>query len=236
MHLSSRAGPWLAVLASLAPVAAHATTIVGTPTGITIISPPASFANGASATTSNSTIYAIQEQQNVVLTSALKVDINSPGTYSVNTESLPSPAPKLAEGTDVDSFFLQSDPGTFAKGTDHQNYTGTITFGEQILGIEVLSGKLNNTDSLLGLSNSTPPTTYDTDSSRGLELNSQTQDLISWTGNTVTLNLNTYGSVDDVRIITAAAAPEPSSIAPFAFAALGLAGLMLRARKQNQAA
>ena len=132
-------------------------------------------------------------------------------------------------GTDVSSFLLYSNPKT-----GEQTYEGTVIFSGRILGVEVLSDNsdpghkfgagLDQTDFL-----GAPGTTYTPstgpnpgDAARGLELTPDTFTFV--TARELRFHFETSSSMDQIRIITAAAVPEPSGAI---LAASGIAGLGL---------
>jgi hypothetical protein len=174
--------------------------IIGTTGAIDIISPPPSVKSGQ--LTSNDDIFTFQEQSGLTLPTSVAVDITSAGTYESNASLTPG---TIAAGTLVQSYFLHTDT---ASGS--QMYDGSVTFSTPILGVMVLSDTLSNSDSTLGA----PGTKYPThDSERGLELSSD-QDHVTLSSDLTTLTVHffTHGNVDEVRILTAAPVPEPSSL------------------------
>jgi hypothetical protein len=194
--------------------------IIGTTGAIDIISPPPSVKPGH--LTSNTDIFTFQEQSRLSLPTSVAVDITSAGTY----ESVASLTPgTIAAGTLVQSYFLHTDT---ASGS--QMYDGSVTFSTPILGVMVLSATLSNSDSTLGASGTTYPTG---DSERGLELSAD-QDHVTLSSDlsTLTVHFFTHGNVDEVRILTAAPVPEPSSllVAGCGVAAFAVA-FRLRAKK-----
>jgi hypothetical protein len=174
--------------------------IIGTTGAIDIISSPPSVKPGQ--LTSNTNIFTFQEQSRLSLPTSVAVDITSAGTYASNASLTPG---TIAAGTLVQSYFLHTDT---ASGS--QMFDGSVTFSTPILGVMVLSATLSNSDSTLGA----PGTTYPTnDSQRGLELSSD-QDHVTLSSDLTTLTVHffTHGNVDEVRILTAAPVPEPTSL------------------------
>jgi hypothetical protein len=171
--------------------------IVGVSGQATVVSPPSSVEVG---TGSLSLVFA---EQSVVLPSLLTVDASGPGTYA-SPGSLTGGT--ISAGTDVNSYYLHSlgpNPGGSV-------FAGSITFSTPILGVEALDLSLSATNSILGL----PTTTYYSGShAQGFELGSQIDSFtISSDGLTLTYLDETFGLPDDLRIITAPAVPEPSSV------------------------
>jgi hypothetical protein len=175
--------------------------ITGTTGQIDLLSTPPASLVPPHDPTSDTSIFTFNERTGLVLPSSVSVDITSAGTYQSNA-SLTSGT--VAAGTDVDSYFLHTDP---ASGSSM--YDGSVTFSTPILGVIVLSHTLDLSDSVLGA----PGTTYPTgNADRGLEL-SANQDFVTLSNNmeTLTVHFFTHGDIDEVRVITAAV-PEPSSI------------------------
>ncbi len=178
--------------------------------------------------TSNTLTTAFQEKQNLTLTNALNVDISTPGTFATTVSLTPG---TLAAGTQIDSFLFYTDP---TSNTGITQFTGSLTFNRNILGLIVLSGSQDSTDALLGAAGTVYPSSV---SNRGLEFQAASGDTITLSNNDQTLNytFNTGNSVDEVRVITSAAVPEASTIMSLGLLlALGLGGVM--ATKKRQAA
>jgi hypothetical protein len=161
-------------------------------------SPPASVQRGQLQ--SNTNIFAFNEQARLTLSTAVSVDITSPGTYTTVASLTPG---TISAGTQVSSYFLHSDPVN-----NNAMFDGSVTFSTPILGVIVLSGTLSSSDAQLGATGTTYPTN---DSGRGLELTAG-QDFVTLSSNlrTLTVHFFTHDNVDEVRIITAV--PEPSSL------------------------
>jgi hypothetical protein len=168
-------------------------------------SPPASVKSGQLQ--SNADIFAFNEHTSVTLSSALSVDITTPGTYTTDASLTPG---TIKVGTAVESDFLHADPVN-----NNSMFDGSVTFSTPILGVIVLSATLSNSDAQLGATGTAYPTG---DADRGLELTSG-QDFVTLSSDlkTLTVHFFTHGNVDEVRIITAV--PEPSG---FVLAACGI--------------
>ena len=195
--------------------------IVGTTGMVTVVTPPPSVVQGADQ--SNSTAIIFAERTTTVPTGGLAVDVVSPGTYNGGG---PAPDPgTIAAGTSVQSYLIHSDPGD-----PPVIYTGSVSFNAPILGLEILTGSLNGTDSAYGHVG----TTYDTsNTARGLE----SQDSITLSANreTLTISFDTHDRIDEVRVFTAAI-PEPTALTLAGLGAAVFAAARLRKRaRQAQA-
>jgi len=150
---------------------------------------------------SDTELFTFQESSSLTLSQSVRVDITSAGTYQCDSSLTPGTIPA---GTEVDSYFLHSEPVHQPKV-----YVGSITFSTPILGVIVLDAGLDRTDALLGA----PGTLYPTgNAGRGLEL-SPTEDYVSLSSDLKTLSVHftTHSDIDEVRILTAAV-PEPASL------------------------
>jgi len=195
--------------------------IVGTTGAIVVVSSPSNVRLGFLE--SNTSILAFAEQSNKTLANDLAVNISAPSTVP-NGSSINLTPGTIPAGTHVDSWLLHFDP----VGTPQLALalSGSITFDRPVLGIEVLSTSLDNTDGLLGASGSEYTLR---DPLKGLELAVGMAGINTFDGitlsadrKTVTTILSTQLNFDQVRIITAV--PEPSS-----FAMLIVGGLSLLA-------
>ena len=177
----------LVVVASL-PLVSGASIATTSGSMIKVAAPPSLAENAFQSATS---IFAIDEKQNVTLAAPLAVDIVSPGTYTSFSQLVDAFIPT---GTKVDSQILHSDksPG----GVNFRD--GTVTTSTDILGI-IVTSKLETSD-ILGA----PGTIYPgAGSGRVLEMGSGAQDTLIFTGpRTVRLQINTANGVDEARIIT----------------------------------
>ena len=160
--------------------------------------------------TSNRKMFLFEEQQGLALPGDVRVNISSAGTYG---PAPLTPADILA-GTPVNTYLVHSD----TRRGRNQEYDGSVTFGNPVLGVITRTGRLEDTDSFLGA----PGTIYSQRvNASGLEL-VDGQDWVELSADmlTVTMHLHTHGAVDEVRILESAV-PEPGS-----FLLLG-AGLMV---------
>jgi hypothetical protein len=141
------------------------------------------------------------EQEGVTLPADLVVDLTEPGLYR-NFSELPVVKPRIAAGTEVNSFFLHSDQ---AVGTRGVRFRSAVTFDSEVLGVIVLRQTLDllarGTDAPVG----SPTTLYPFGASsfRGIELGDRDSIELSADRRTVTVDLNTVEALDQVRIITA---------------------------------
>jgi len=128
---------------------------------------------------SDSQIAHVQEQEFVLLSEDLPVDISADGSGFI-------PA-----GTLVQSQLLHFDPVN--SPTSFVSITCSVTFGHEILGVQTSKGNLDGSDILLGLGGVAHATT-----DRGLESNDQAALLDNFT---VEVNFNVTGQVDQIRVI-----------------------------------
>lgn len=158
------------------------------------------------------------EQQSVFLHEDMLVDVSVPGVVSTTFDL----SPATLVGEVVNSYLVHADP--VRNGSPARDYIGSITFDEEILGIMVMGGKLDESDLLLGseVTRYIPPEYY-----RGFEgpgfrtQGAQINDSIELMADlrTITFHFMTTSRLDQVRIITSAtvketasAIPEPSSL------------------------
>lgn len=208
-------------LLSLALSASARAAILGTTGNVDILAtPPVSVNDGALE--SNTTLFAFAEQQNLVLTQTIPVDMSVPGSIPASPSNDNYSPATIPIGTEISSDYFHFDvvgtPGTPIE------FKGSITFTSDVLGIILNEGTLNETRTYPGL----PTTTYSSIS--GLEINTSAgPDSVSLTADrrTVIVDFLTGTSVDDIRVITAA--PEPASLSLLTLAA---APLLLRRRRR----
>lgn len=201
--------------------------IIGTTGDFTVISSPASVEPGQLESSTN--IFAFAEQQSYALTSDLSVDLNT-STMNAGT---------ISSGTSVNSYLVHSDPvGDSASSADVINYSGSITFDTQIIGL-IWTGvacispcpsspEYLDASDFLGASGTTYPTGQ---VGRGYELQDYyaanlTQDFISLSADLKTLSIDLAASsplrLDQLRVITAV--PIPSAVWLFGSGLIGLIG------------
>ena len=173
---------------------------------------PASLALGAFQ---SNTQFRVMFERATELGSALAIDMMPPALIKSCSSGVNCvPAGSISAGTSVESWMVHADP---VSGT--QTYLGKVTFSNRILGVILLTATLNATDSAVG----NPGTTYATGQvDRGMEYSS---DGFTWdpVENSLSFNLSTSTSLDNIRVITET--PEPSS---FALLAIGFTVLIRR--------
>lgn len=187
-------------------------------------------------------VHAWNEAQGFKLTSDLFVDINTSGTFSRNSDLAGFKAAKIDAQTVVDSQYLYFDPKVSGHVSDL-----TITFSGKILGVIVESDRFwdnrndHNYTDYFRLSDilATSPTANNATAhfnNRGLELGLLTDSIsVSISGNSLTINDFRAGNPgDQIRIITAAAVPEPSTFLAFGVPA-ALFGLVHLRRRASRA-
>ena len=174
---------------------------------------------------SNTKIRVYSEQLNYTLTTNIAVDDTSIGSVGNSVSGT------ILTGTLVDSYLVHFDK-VGSNSIDLALGGNVIAdMGVEILGIIFTSTRLNASDTELGLASS-----YSTSSVRGLEFtNDDTYGLATIGGflRNLRMDLETSTNIDEIRIITTAAAPVPVPAAVWLFgsALLGLTGI--RRRKKS---
>jgi hypothetical protein len=187
-----------AVVVALA-IPANATITATGGQAVKIAAPP-SVAPGALE--SDTQIAGFDERQGVTLASAIAVDVTQPGHVHSNAELTPGTIPA---GTRVNTHLLHADPVGNPAPAGSPVWNGSATFDTAIIGIVLLDGSLDNSDSL-GAAGTTYPTGYAT---RGLEFNGAVYDfVVSDDMKTITVGFAAH-LMDQVRVITAAPPPPP---------------------------
>ena len=176
----------------------------------------------------NTNVQVYLENANLTLSSGLFVDRIGPNFGSVTTGTTGT----LAAGTQVTDYIFHYDfPGM---GNGNQT-SGTITFDAPILGLEIFTNALDNSDATFAV----PGVTYFTGQDRGLEkfINSPNgMDNFSVSGDALTYNIDSWSTtdgIDEIRVITAI--PEPSTALPALLAAGVLGVLWARRWRANKA-
>ncbi len=165
----------------------------------TILTPP--FAVGNNNQSANNALFAYNEKQNVLLGSALTLDLGG----------------VIAAGTRIASHGVVFDP------VASRSVIGSVTFDRPILGVIWLDSRLAATDALLSL----PLITNNNPGSRGLEARDRPG--TTFVGNTLFINDWVASSPgDNLRVITAAV-PEPATWAML-IAGFGMVGFAARRR------
>ncbi len=199
--MGRRACALLAVVAAailgLATQDAARATIVGVDGQIVQLpTPPASVLfDGLS---SDTTMFAFDEQQHVVLAAPLAVDFTQPGTYKLDTDLQPSQIPA---GTVVNSQFVSSNETTKPCNICARQFEGTIHTDSDILGVILLSRSLDASD-FLGAAGTLYPTGLP---GRKLELNENQQDMVIEEVDRHTLVIHSeirLQAADQIRVIT----------------------------------
>ncbi len=191
-------------------------------------------------------------ERRVQTTASMTLDhvvTGSAGTGTVNGNgSLNSGT--IASGTRIDSYFLHFDPATNNTGLADSSGSLSITFDTDIIGLAMDNGGivgstagLDETDDGSNNANGNvfegpSPMTIANGGSRGFELGTGTaadRFSISSDRRTITI-LNIFANgIDQMRIFTVAAVPEPATFALFGAGALGML-CMLRKRRRTTAA
>jgi hypothetical protein len=194
-HRSSVALAFLAMLSacggsSTSPSTTTPTPVVTVGGSVVQIAAPADVRIGALSSDTNTRLFT--EVLGVTLSLPLTVDFNVPGAYSV----LPPVAlPAIAAGTAVNSYYLVADAIN-----PPRNFTGTITFDRDVLGVIVLNAEFASSNSVLGR----PGTLY---AATGIdyELGTGQQDSFTLSADrrTITFNVSTLSLADNMRIVTA---------------------------------
>jgi hypothetical protein len=202
--------------ALLSPLLATSATasVVGACGAVIPIAAPRNLAEGGVETTG--LVHAFVERNGTRLASALTVDAVNPGTY-MTTASLPSPAPKVAAATVVDSYMLHSDPLGKPTALQGNRFSVRVSFDSTILGVMVADSSLNGSDAKVG----EPGATYPTFAHRGLELLGNAFNdhfTIATDRHTLQVFFSTSTYVDEVRVVvahTAAAFSQSYSMTNF---------------------
>ena len=172
------------------------------------VSPGPGFAPGLFQDSKH--IVVIPERRDVVLDSSLRIDVAEPGEY----RRLPGrPSISLENGTRVRSYLLQLNP----VGHKRTVAMGQITFDRPIVGLIASSGKLAQSDSVLGH----PDGVYQ-ESRRGVEPPRNESDekpdrdtvIIAADNRTLILNLGAGTALDQIRVIVDDSLPPRPTLTP----------------------
>ncbi len=183
---------------------------ISTTGSISYVTTPASVVQGAYE--SDTSIRAFNEVQNFLLGADINVNMTSPGTASVVT--VPSivrtglTPGTVSAGTYVNSYFLHLDGLTSGSGT---RLKGSITFDQEILGVIMLSNDVISSSNYFSPFTSTAyPTVMGGTGSLDSHFEFFT---ISPDSRTLTLEMAVLNwSLDQVRVVTKASVPEPSTL------------------------
>jgi hypothetical protein len=197
-----------ALVAALLAAPAQAAVVSGTMTGGSALANGGSFQLIAPASgfvvgndvQQNNNLYAFNEQANATLLANIT----------------PSFGPVLVAGTRYNSHFIFFDPAP------NRTVLGRVTFDAPILAVLGLTAQMNASDASFGLAG----VTYLTPAARGLESN----DSFTVSGNTLMVDWVASTPGDYIRVLTAAAVPEPATWMMMILG-FGLIGASMRARK-----
>ena len=152
---------------------------------------------------SNTLINFFTERTNYVLPAAVPIDLTPGSSFPTNyTGSCDLTPSTLSAGTDVDSYFMYSNP--VGEPQNIYYYYATLTFSTPILGVMVTGPTMSATDAVVGA----PGTTYE--SPEGLECDHDGDAVELVTPSTIRVEFATSISTDSIRVITAATATGPS--------------------------
>ena len=174
-------------------------TVVGACGAVIPIAAPKNLAEGGVETTG--LVHAFVERNGLRLSFPLTTDAVKAGTYT-KTSSLPSPAPKIAAGTVVDSYMLHSDPLGKPTALQGNRFSVRVSFDSDILGVMVTDSSLNGSDGTVGVHGAI----YPTFAHRGLELMGNPFNdhfTISTNRHTIQVFFSTSTYVDEVRVVVA---------------------------------
>jgi hypothetical protein len=197
--------------------------IIGTAGDAQVIAPPASVV--PDQLESPTAIQVFAERSGVILPVDLTVNFTEPGLYDEISDLTGG---TIAAGTIVDTYFLHSDP----IGVTPTQYAGSVTFATDVLGVIVLTGRLELTDAPLG----SPTTIYPASGTvpfRDMELQATEFVQLSPDRRTLRFVAGTAEFTDQVRVITASAAPESGTL-PLLALGVGAGGILAARRKQQR--
>lgn len=206
------------LLATLVAAAAAQASLVSVSSSVTVLgAAPANVRVGQLTSLTNSFLF--QEKMGATLASPLTVNAAAPGTYN-------TPAPvvsSLTAGTVFDSFYFHVDAGANVR-----SYTSVLAFDSDIIGLIFGSQELVDSN-FLGV----PTTLYSTSSvgNQRFELSATEFITVSADRRTLTVTNQVNGGLDDMRILTDVAVPEPGSLA---LASLALAGVGFSRRSRTR--
>jgi hypothetical protein len=170
----------------------------------------------------NDWAYLFTEHVGLTLSQNETVDAVAPGLYDAIADLGTF---TISAGTVVNVYLLHSDP----RGNGPKDYSGSITFPGQILGVIARGPRLLQSDPRLGVSGVqySQSGTY-----RGYELDTQSVEEFEILSDRKTLRFycRTTSTVDDLRIITLV--PEPASLSVLG---AGIAALLFKRRRRTTA-
>jgi hypothetical protein len=158
------------------------------------------------------------ERTGFLLPSNVTVDFTAPGTYPGPPSG---PLPSLIAGTYVDSYFLITDP-VGANQSPTREFKGSITFSTDILGLITMDSEFATSNLLLGHVGTLYSLGYSQDQG----------DIITISANRRMLTFDMFSApaADNIRIITAADVPEPTTVV---LTGTGLAAFIARRRRRQ---
>lgn len=167
------------------------------------IAPPTDVSKGALEDSTNIVIF--QEKENYALTADVDVEITLDGLHNAANPAL-SPA-TLSTGDWVNSYYIHADK--VGAGNTFVEFSGSVTFDNDIIGVIIYDNKLDASDVELGAAG----TTYNAaDVNRGLDwiVNpSANTDEFTLSGNTLTVkNFRVADAQDAIRVITQGVPPN----------------------------
>jgi hypothetical protein len=175
--------------------------IISVTGSVSIIAPP-SDARVNSTLESNTVAPLFTERSNVSLGSNLVVDFTSTGLHNSNPVG---PLPNILAGTVLNSYYLVTDP-VGSDSTNNRNFSGSITFSSDILGVIALDPEFASSNSILGHVG-----TLYSSSGVALEMGAPDNFTISADRRTLSFAFSSNTAADDLRIVTSAV-PEPTSV------------------------
>ncbi len=201
-------------------------SITNTTGAITQTSEPSNLSLGSYENSEH--IFIFKEKQGYTLSDELQVDhLVTSDTNGWLSSSGDLTSGTIHSGKKINVFLIHFDPEGDAS-SNPITLSGSVTFSNNIIGLEVTQSGLDNSDNFLGFSNHTYPTKQ---SLRGLELSGQDYFKISDNLRTLDVNLTATNSLDEIRIITAT--PIPSSILILSTGIIILLGVILLHRRKD---
>ena len=168
-----------------------------------------------------------QEQSDYQLLADTRVSIpGTIGTYDEGSDMMPT---DLTAGTVVNSYLLHFDTDFGAP-----NFEGTVEFADPIIGVMLRPFALNSSDAELGANGTAYPT--NASARRGLDYDDFTplDTFIISNDRTIAFDLVTSNAVDQIRVVTSAAAvPEPTG--HLLLSVMGVLGLLVAVRPRSVA-
>jgi hypothetical protein len=163
-----------------------------------------------------------REQQNFQAASNVRLDVTNTGLVTAPGGAVSG---VLSAGTRFNSYFLHYD----IFGNGFGTVTGSVTFSEAIIGLQVLDRTLDSCHAIVGQAG----VTYQVNSFLDGTLDSPGQDLIRISPDRKTLSFTfaVQPQVDTLRVFTEA--PEPSSALLLGMGLAGVAGARLRRNRSR---